>query len=264
MKSGNSLGSPRGCRGPTDGFTLLEAVFIVFIVAVVAAFLFPYFVANRSHHGGARKSTCQTNMEWLGTTLAMYCGDYDSKLPSSYLYGRSRTWNRSDFIHFASDKGTLPPQDRMTSGASWPELFFTYMKNKDATWCPSDPEDHDREDAKVSYFYKAAVDRAWYGDGNVKCQKEGDFDFPADQVVFYEHNSWHWGETYKGLSDGVALNMAHLDGHVSVRWIANSGGSEVTPAPMKGEPAWFNYNEATGKSACGPYWNPHAWYDRLP
>lgn len=230
------------------------------LLLIVAAIVFPIFARERVP---VPRTSCQNYMKELGTALNMYTGDYDDMLPSSCLYRRSKSWNRSDFIHFASERGVTPPELAPNHPMTMNMLLYPYMKNKDIIWCPSDLTKSERDTATISYFYKAAIDRAWYGDGKMKMKKRSDFLFASDQVAFYEHTDWHHGDGDRGFADGVKLNMLYLDGHVATKRIANSGGSAVTPAPAAGEPAWFNYSVDKEQTSTGANWNPKHWCDRL-
>lgn len=262
----------RNEQGNAGSSIIWTIVIIIGILVVVAAIFFPV-IASRSQHNGMRKSTCQSNMKELGTAIYLYMGDFDAMLPSSILYGGSKTWKSSDFMYFAGKEGTLPPPAATATRLTWPMLLYPYMKNKDIIWCPSDPDRREDKNAVVSYYWKAAIDRAWYGDAKVKpSRKEGDFDFPADQIIMYERAGWHWGDADKGFADGVTINCTFLDGHISSKRITNSGysASENPPTPLPksgvGEPAWFNYDFMTpgAKSVKGQYWNPQVWGDSLP
>jgi len=218
-----------------------------------------------------RKSSCQNNLKELGLALAMYHSDYDSTLPSSVLYGHTKTWSKKSFKAFASSRGTLPPP-RNARYMSWPMVLYAHLRNADVIWCPSDPDSGGK---RVSYYYKAAVDAAWYGGPKgrgLACRKEGDFDFPADQIVFYERNGWHSASASKGLTDGVRINCTFLDSHVAFKEIQDSGytaaqrPAEPLPKSGVGEPAWFNYSfgERNSRFSRGANWNPRVWGDRLP
>lgn len=266
-----------------SGFTLIELLVVIAIIAILAAILFPVFARARE---AARKSSCQSNMKELGTAVALYFGDYDAMLPSSILYGGSATWNTSNFMNFAMERGTLPPDPNVGYGVngvaqSWPMLLYPHMKNKDIVWCPSDPNKSEDPRSRVSYWYKAAIDAAWYGGpaGNgAFCRKEGDFDYPADQVIFYEARGWHWGDTSKGFKNGVTLNMCYIDGHVASKRIAASGYMGISNINQhlalpggsagQGEPAWFNYNYEVANTSqpyvVGQFWDPHIYGDNLP
>jgi prepilin-type N-terminal cleavage/methylation domain-containing protein/prepilin-type processing-associated H-X9-DG protein len=261
-------------RRKKSGFTLIELLVVIAIIAILAAILFPVFARARE---AARKSSCQNNMKELGLSLIMYHNDYDSTLPSSYLFnhsgGNTPAWSAGDFQAFAMYKGTLPPDPAQVIGFSWPMLLYPFMKNKDIIWCPSDPGDRSQAISRVSYYYKAAMDLAWFGGPNANgtpARKEGDFDLPADQVCFWEHNSWHWGESQMGAQNGRKLNMTFVDGHVQAKNIAGSTytAAEVIPNPLPaagtGEPAYYNAYGGTGAAPASTYWDPKAGYDNLP
>jgi prepilin-type processing-associated H-X9-DG protein len=216
--------------------------------------------------------SCQQNLKALVLALQMYAGDYDSALPSSYLYSRTATWDPDSFVRFAGVRGTLPPRNQ--SQLTWPMVLYDYVRDTSIIWCPRDRSESGDPAAVVSYYWKAAVDAAWYGgpDGTGPvCRKEGDFCFPAEQIVLYERIGWHWGRS-KGLTDGVVVNCAFMDGHVAAKTIRDSGYTvhEMPALPLPasgiGEPAWFNYSygAAVPDYSKGAHWDPHVWGDSLP
>jgi len=208
---------------------------------------------------------CQSNLRKLAMAVQRYQCDWDGWLPSSCLYGGSETWNADDFVRFAGERGILPPREPVR--ASWPELLYWYLPQNDAIWCPSDPDQSSDPASPVSYYWKAAADRAWYGG----FRKMGDFSWPDQQIILYEHNDWHWGRHNQGLADGVRVNCAFLDGHVAAKEIRNSGYThrENPPWPLPvsgiGEPAWYNYSlgAETPQFDTGANWNPMLWCDNL-
>jgi type II secretory pathway pseudopilin PulG len=52
---------------------------MIAIIAILAAILFPVFARAREN---ARKSTCQSNLKQLGTSMLMYVQDYDERFPA--------------------------------------------------------------------------------------------------------------------------------------------------------------------------------------
>ncbi len=61
------------------GFTLIELLVVIAIIAILAAILFPVFLAAKKV---ARKSTCQSNIKQLNVALLLYVGDWDQKFPT--------------------------------------------------------------------------------------------------------------------------------------------------------------------------------------
>jgi len=253
------------------GFTLIELLVVIAIIAILASILFPVFSRARE---SARKAACISNLKQLGTAVLLYCGDYDGMLPSSILYlapgarptVTSGNWNSNNFELFAKVRGTLPPPPT-AEAQSWPMLLFSHMKNWDIVWCPSDPNKNGDPSSTISYFWKAAVDYAWWGDGMTTARREGDFSFPSEQMLLYEHSGWHWGDAGRGLSDGVTLNMVFIDGHAATKRLREACGAKPPMAsPPTGEPAWYNCNMESGSPVYnkGANYDPNLWMDNLP
>ena len=69
-RSGRYAGRP--------GFTLVELLVVVAIIALIAAILFPAFSRVREN---ARRTTCESNLKQIGMGLLQYVQDYDEHLP---------------------------------------------------------------------------------------------------------------------------------------------------------------------------------------
>jgi prepilin-type N-terminal cleavage/methylation domain-containing protein/prepilin-type processing-associated H-X9-DG protein len=65
-------------RRQRDGFTLVEVLCAVAMLAVLAAFLFPVFARVRDT---VRQTTCLSNLKQFETALLLYGDDYDEALP---------------------------------------------------------------------------------------------------------------------------------------------------------------------------------------
>ena len=208
------------------------SIILLPFIAILAAILFPVFAKAR---GASSKTHCMNNMKQLGTALNVYFTDYDGMLPNS---GIGSAGASADTAAFATGN--------MVTGGTWANLLQPMMKNKDIFYCPSDPN-NSNSGAAVSYWWKAAVDRsAWGATVNAASYtgvREGDFESPSDQVVFYECKSFHWepGSVWK---NGLQMNMAFADGHAATKRLANFGAG---PDPVAvGEPAYFNQLVSSG------------------
>ena len=238
------------------GFTLIELLVVIAIIAILAAILFPVFARARE---AARKSTCQSNMKECAIALQTYWNDYDAMLPSS-ANGTATTWTAAAFVAFASKLNVIPPP---SSGAvTWCQKLYNSMRSRDIMFCPSDSTDHNPLPAaapttSVSYWWKLAIDMAWFGaGGSTVCRKEGDFGYNADQIVFYERAGFHSG-AQQGLKNDVMINVAYLDTHVRSISVVNSnyaatGSTYQTSATADGEPNYFNFNNSLPKSTINP------------
>lgn len=96
-------------RASWRGFTLMELLVVIGIIALLAAILFPTFSIVR---GKMRQNQCSSNMKELIQALKMYHDDHDNLYPDG-LYGVSY------------------------GGALEKRLAGSYVKNEDFFTCPS-------------------------------------------------------------------------------------------------------------------------------
>ncbi|BCM91547.1 hypothetical protein IAD21_03422 [Abditibacteriota bacterium] len=87
-------------------FTLVEALIVVAVVLVLAAFLWPVFDRMRN---GARRVSCQSNLKQIGLGFMQYERDYDEKFPPA----------------------------RATSASGWANVLQPYVKSTQLFQCPS-------------------------------------------------------------------------------------------------------------------------------
>lgn len=99
-----------------SGFTLVELLTVVAIIAVLAAVLFPVFARARE---SARRSSCQSNLKQIGLAGMQYTADYDGCLPPAVM------------AHGA-DPGSVSTQ-------TFVDLLQPYVKNLQIFVCPSFP-----------------------------------------------------------------------------------------------------------------------------
>ena len=242
-----------------SGFTLIELLVVIAIIAILAAILFPVFARAKE---AARKTNCQNNIKQCAVAVQLYYGDYDGSLPSSAIplpLGGTNT--QVAFVTGNNDAQLTAGQPPVPAG-SWAALVYSYIKSKDAMWCPSDSnKDAAPTTAKqgdsgfgagtsgggLSYWWKPAADAAWI-DQTVKARKESDYAYNADQVILFEHKGFHSGET--GVKISSQINMAFLDTHVKTitlpSTITGSTASTVAVSysPTPTSPAIDDYTKA--------------------
>jgi prepilin-type N-terminal cleavage/methylation domain-containing protein len=90
----------------TRGFTMIELCFVISIIAILAAILFPAFARARE---AARRTSCASNLSQIGAALNLYAQSYDGRYPK----------RNNDF-----------------------RPLWTEARNTDIWYCPSDSTEH--------------------------------------------------------------------------------------------------------------------------
>jgi prepilin-type N-terminal cleavage/methylation domain-containing protein len=77
-------------RAACRGFTLVELLVVIAVLALLAALLFP--VLSQARHT-AYRNTCVSNLQQLGVAFALYASDYDEILPKAGgAFGSVAAW----------------------------------------------------------------------------------------------------------------------------------------------------------------------------
>jgi prepilin-type N-terminal cleavage/methylation domain-containing protein/prepilin-type processing-associated H-X9-DG protein len=112
--------SKTGLQCKSRGFTLIEILVVIAIIAILAAILFPVFARAREN---ARRASCLSNIKNLGLAVMMYTQDYDERMPRTTTCGSA----------------TL--ETGKTTGSScgdgqylhlWQHVIYPYVKNPQA------------------------------------------------------------------------------------------------------------------------------------
>ncbi|HLK58604.1 MAG TPA: DUF1559 domain-containing protein [Chthonomonadaceae bacterium] len=109
------------------GFTLIEPLVVIAIIAILAAILFPVFAQARM---AARKTVCMSNMKQIATAIRMYSDDYDGYFPRIQASDGNGHWSVISWwaVHFYQQ--SLDAYIKMERGTT----------NKlNVWWDPSDP-----------------------------------------------------------------------------------------------------------------------------
>src|ERR1051326_3833414 len=98
------------------GFTLLELLVVVAIIAILAAILLPVFAQAREK---ARQSACISNMQQVGSAVQMYVQDWDETYPMNRLLSLPHGQTCSQRV------------------VTWKHSVLPYVKSIEAFRCPS-------------------------------------------------------------------------------------------------------------------------------
>ena len=132
------------------------------------------------------------------------------------------------------------------------------MKSKDIAFCPSDSVDKTNPNAHTSYYLKLANDKAWYGVGCPKPRRHlADFGYESDQIAFYEHSGWHFGDSSGRLGNRTKINVSYMDTHVEIIEVCNATSGDPINCAVNsdGEPMYYNTsvdNKGNTKTPDGP------------
>jgi prepilin-type N-terminal cleavage/methylation domain-containing protein len=116
----------RSFRHGEAGFTLVEVVVVIGILALLCAMLFPTLARTRA---GANQAQCQNNLQQIFGAIKSYAGDNHGQIPLGYIAGVKQldyiVYNQNDHV------GT-------TLGATWnpndPNYAKNFVSGKGANW----------------------------------------------------------------------------------------------------------------------------------
>jgi prepilin-type N-terminal cleavage/methylation domain-containing protein/prepilin-type processing-associated H-X9-DG protein len=197
------------------GFTLIEILVVVAIIALLAAILFPVFSRARE---SARRASCMSNLKQIGLGLLQYAQDYDEKIVGS---GSQLDW-LGPYMPYIGDRQLLlcpsvSAQERKLYGriSSTGLIYGDYNRNK-IIISPNEAGGwHDRYLPFQQICDPSRTMFAMDGRGNATWS---DASSTWAQMGQYGEN-WNKASPYYvvGMRHLDGFNAAFLDGHV--KWI---------------------------------------------
>jgi prepilin-type N-terminal cleavage/methylation domain-containing protein/prepilin-type processing-associated H-X9-DG protein len=114
-------------RASESGFTLIEILIVLSIIAILAALIFPTFARVREN---GRRASCQSNMKQLGLAFQQYTQDNDELLPNVRILPFDQGgWMYLNMFPASETRGGYEPD----KGGLYP-----YVKSTQVYVCPSD------------------------------------------------------------------------------------------------------------------------------
>jgi prepilin-type N-terminal cleavage/methylation domain-containing protein/prepilin-type processing-associated H-X9-DG protein len=181
------------------GFTLVELLVVIAVIAILAAILYPVFAIAREK---ARQTGCTSNLRQIGTAVQMYLQDYDGTYPGNPYPGQQ-----------ANPIQTL----------DWTPYYiklYPYVKNYQLFVCPSRGNGKfgaPRLESLVLKEERANCDIATYPDST-----------PGTNDHLFWRMSYAYNEELKHTLEVEIANTARMP----MLWDANS----VWSAPDKNKP----------------------------
>jgi prepilin-type N-terminal cleavage/methylation domain-containing protein/prepilin-type processing-associated H-X9-DG protein len=176
------------------GFTLIEVLVVIAIIAILAAIIFPVFSRAREK---ARQTQCLSNEKQIGAALIMYADDHDGY----YTRGQFWPWDGSHL---------------------WTDAIEPYLKNTDVLRCPDQGSDRYGYGYNISYWGTGDVKDGMHGVQDVNPVHESWVAEPSETVWVVDFGRY-WGcglefgteEPARRHNDG--FNVLFVDGHA--KWL---------------------------------------------
>jgi prepilin-type N-terminal cleavage/methylation domain-containing protein len=134
------------------GFTLVELLVVVAIIAVMVAILLPSLGRARET---ARRSVCATQLRGQGESLAIYATQFNDWLPAGSIYDDSvntATWLHDETVAFSDTILNIQTSANMGAGSvrKWFYCPSNQVYSLNAFWEPTGPAGTNR---RLGYAY---------------------------------------------------------------------------------------------------------------
>jgi len=238
------------------GFSLLELLVVIAVIAILAALLFP---AISSAKAKARRTVCMNGLRQINLGLRMYSNDSDDASPNTP--GTNRSASLENFINFTGYKklmknnvglkGASSPQDKLFA---CPADAFYYGAQG---YVPQGFHEQSFSDYSSYGFNAGATNPIYSTRTGLAARKISSIKDPTKTILVMEipalsPYSWHEPKRPFSAENAVfndAKNMvSFVDGHVSyvrIYWnptrIASGGISYITDAADYDPPAGYDY-----------------------
>lgn len=213
---------PNRPRPMAGGFTLVELLVVLAIVATLSGLLFPVYMTSRHR---AYQATCISNLRQLGLAIQTYADDWDGHYPYA-VDPRKRAR-----VVENPDANLLPiSNEELFALPTCPQVLEPRLHSAGVLRCPADagmPPADGSPDAPRSAF------DAWgtsydYNDG--WALKEVTPKLPSRTPLFWDMGGWHGSDPISGLSNVLYADLhVHLEDYIQ---LAEDGAyTEVLAGP---------------------------------
>ena len=237
-------------RNQNKAFSLIELLFVIAIISLLAALLFPVFEKVREK---ARGISCLSNMKQIGMAIALYTQDYDETFPMNRFPDEKHSLKGCD-----NAPGIPYPMSGLEeTRINWRRVLLPYIKNKQVYACPSnkfamfnpdkgvpgdqtnhwyEPKDYlPLSYAMNSTFFHEAVPACWYGEQFERPRFLHEIDNSSNLIMLLESRLSHsgigsWALPWSGYDPGTGIFQSHdgvcnfifIDQHVKALKLAQT------------------------------------------
>lgn len=242
---------------PRRGFTLVELLVVIGIIAVLIGILIPTLGKARAN---AQMTACKSNLQQIGNATRMYANDNKDRYPDSYTLGG---WN---FRRAVGENNPLNPGSYLeTYGLNAVFDQKKYLPGKSAVWiCPSATDDarsykctysfalidynsasSSQQEWRTQKMRGRAKTKAWWVNDNIQYRpwttgfRKGTSESTSgmlltDTTVVYPHNYRTRLKTGQTGRTG-SINVLFGDGAVGVVTFVNIGANLQDSEVLRGE-----------------------------
>ena len=188
-----------------SGFTLIEMLIVITLIAILMAVLFPVFAQVQEK---ARQRVCGSNLQQIGVSVALYRQDYDGRFPLAVTVasrGIPDVWASSPLYAHIPKLPLLP------------DILQPYCHSREIFRCPSDtgvPATEQNSAIAPTVYDAFGMSYYFYGENFALFNiAESQIETPSKEVYLGDTgNDWH---TFPN-ADYFDLrgNALYVDGHV--------------------------------------------------
>ena len=200
---------PLGRRNVRGGFTLVELLVVIGIIALLISILLPSLNQAREQ---ARQTQCLSNLRQLGLAFVMYANDHQGNLPVRNT-SAGAGWKHWDWIYWQKNPGAFPPGVDIHDS---PVVRYMAAGTKrvpvEALRCPSDLNYDQRPYSfsyTVNYFVmtNGAITRKQPFDRSLNLARVKN----ASRKILAIEEDDRSGNTTSALNDGVWIPMSEAN-----------------------------------------------------
>jgi prepilin-type N-terminal cleavage/methylation domain-containing protein len=213
------------------GFTLLEMLVVIAIIAILAAILFP---ALQSSKNKANRAVCMNNLKQINTGLRMYSDDSDDKAPRTPGTTNSPALNwigyKTLMKSYVGINGRASPQDKIFACPK--DTFYYDVAASTFQYVPKGL--HEQPPDYLSYGFNGGNARTNSNAPGIAGRALGSIANPSKTVLVAEFPAfipYSWHRPKPASPNGApmfddAMNMvSFVDGHVS--YIKSIGAATI-------------------------------------